>query len=158
MCGQKSSHSCKWEARKMDIYLHERVNQWGRDSHTTRQCLGLDAGASCSSFFMALEFLRPLKTECPGEGGYVLITEGSQFELKCNCIEECPSSLLEADQVGSEIPFREVPEYFFLTCKLMFSQVKCIERRQSFSLGMRDLKKKKILLALPIKTGAHVVH
>lgn len=128
-----------------DGHLHERINQWGRDSHTTRLCLGLDVGASCSSFFMALEFLRPLKTECPGEAGSVLITEGSQFELKCNCIEECPSSLL--------IYFRPSRFWnslqrsgwiFFLTCKLMFIQVKCIERRQSFSLGMRDLKQKKI--------------
>lgn len=39
------------------------------------------------------------------------------------------------------IPFREVAEYFFLTCKFMFSQVKRIERRQSFSLGMSNLKK-----------------
>lgn len=54
-----------------DRHLHERVGNEGRDSQTARWCLVLDAKASCSSFFMALEFLRPLKTECPGEAGSV---------------------------------------------------------------------------------------
>lgn len=72
----------------------------------------------------------------------MFITEERQFELKSHCIEECPSSLLEANQVDFEFPSEKWLNIFFLTCKFMFSQVKCIERRQSFSLGMSDLKKK----------------
>lgn len=139
VCGQKS-HSWKWEARKTDIYMRG----WAVRERQPISKMVLGAWYWSFLLFFLHGFRIPQATEdIVPRWGWLCVhnrRETVWTEIQLHWGMSIVSSRGQPSRFW--IPFREVAEYFFLTCKFMFSQVKCRERRQSFSLGMSDLKKK----------------